>query len=469
MYNGASTDNISRTLNFGNSSNLSRTGIYSSQRNQYFANKKHKQDLKSKLNNAGAEEEEDEIKTNPMTNPSREFIGTGLDNNPNSYYYNKNQGSKSNDTTISEEEQNNSMEAADNKELTHSNKPNKSIESSIQYHTYDAANSLSKSSIKSYKNGKHVHVDEDEDDEDTTTTDELTDDTAVTKQHMNRFNKLKDQSLANLSTNTTDTYAAHFAEPRQKPMAKINNISPPNKQSTPNLVHHQLQSNNYFGQINKTSYDKFMNTTTDDDEQQDNNSSRLLTHKVNSSSVPSKPMFYLPPKQKFFTPIVTANSSLVSKSNTNLTNISSLPSNNPSQSDLAGELASIQSKLPDYEIYQPMATPLTLTKRNVYTINSSCLPAPPPIPRSGIPTGRAAPRPFLPMQQVNNYSDDNESVMSCQVIASSSLLLNRDYVREAKHIIVDATTHSSQTQTPHDVLFKDSSDSNKPPPMETCI
>ena len=319
-----------------------------------------------------------------------------------------------------------------------------------------------------------MHDDEDEDDEDTTTTDELTDDTAVTKQHTNRFNKLKDQSLANFSTNTTDTYAAHFAEPRPKPIIKINNISPPTKQSTPNLVHHQLNTNNYFAQINKTSYDKFMNTTTDDDEQQENNSSRLLTHKVNSSI--EKPIFYLPPpKQKFFTPIVTANSSLVSKSNTNLTNISSLPSNNPSQSDLTGELVSIQSKLPDYEIYQPMATPLTLTKRNVYTVNSSCLPAPPPIPRSGIPTGRAAPpRPFLPIQpqqQGNNYSDDNESVMSCQVIASSSLLLNRDYVREAKHIIVDtaATTHSSQTQTPHDVLFKDSSDSSKPPPMETCI
>jgi hypothetical protein len=534
------------------------------------------------------------------------FISSGLDNQPRSFYLDKN-NQNSNNSFVSDQNQNNDIENTliiephnrhhQQQMQQQSNEiHNKTRDSSNQYYMYDAANNLNKSTI-SYKNeqikqtyseqrNEEDDYDDDEDEEDTTT-DELTDDTAITKQNLNRF-KLKDNSLADFSINTTDTFTDTNFIPiseevgkrsnnsniinnnnnniiiNNKPLIiKNNNLPPPTKQSTPNLSyqHHNYQQHQQQVNIgNKmpidsskqtnnqlTSLDKFLNNskTRDDDSELAlmNNSSSLLKNKIiTSHEAPKAPPLPPPPPSQFFlTPkplfqvndslnTTTINSSLASKSNTNLTNISSLTINNASHTN------------------SPMVTPLTLNKRNVYKVNSDNLlqvAAPPPPPRSTMPsfnntitennfndveeqlsTSITTLPPKLPpkiiVQKVpNDYNiEDNDSVMSCQLITSTSLLLNRDYVKEAHHIInykninnnnsdtnttndliagprpklnnpksysshQSTSTQSSQTQTQNfntnnysnnnnnnnNIIMnlKDSSDPSKPPPMETCI
>ncbi len=79
-----------------------------------------------------------------------------------------------------------------------------------------------------------------------------------------------------------------------------------------------------------------------------------------------------------------------------------------------------------------------------------------------------------------SLTSDAESTMSCQLITSSSLLLNRDFVKQASLVRLDAsgravppTKASHQTQTNGNLFsyrVEDAgSDAAKPPPMETCI
>lgn len=104
--------------------------------------------------------------------------------------------------------------------------------------------------------------------------------------------------------------------------------------------------------------------------------------------------------------------------------------------------------------------------------------------------------------QTSNLDTDSESVMSCQLITSASLLLNRDSVREATHEVKQnearkinvpplhnprqfVNTQSTQTsilqqqqhqqqlqaakQQHHQFKQQANYDALKPPPMETQI
>ena len=103
-----------------------------------------------------------------------------------------------------------------------------------------------------------------------------------------------------------------------------------------------------------------------------------------------------------------------------------------------------------------------------------------------------------------NTDTDSDSVMSCQLITSSSLLLNRNIVKEAQHVVdspiqrkqpvmnqyhqnnvktlpplnprhfltSQPKTNESTTQTQttsNDINQYQDSDASKPPPMETAI
>jgi len=146
---------------------------------------------------------------------------------------------------------------------------------------YDASNtmnSVNKTIAKFYSNNP-VSSEETGDDDDDTTTDDITDDTTVTKQDLNRF-IIKKQSPTQLSVRTQDTYAETIPtiQPRNQ-IHKPSHISPPTKQSTPNMNNNKAQlTKNY----NPISYDKIMNLTADEDDL-DVNSRRLLTNKVNTS------------------------------------------------------------------------------------------------------------------------------------------------------------------------------------------
>ena len=83
------------------------------------------------------------------------------------------------------------------------------------------------------------------------TTDELTEETDVTKTGDSNRCKLKNRSLAEFSISTTDTYTENLnghdlqdQYQNQNPYVIVNaKISPPGKQSTPNLDDRRMQSN----------------------------------------------------------------------------------------------------------------------------------------------------------------------------------------------------------------------------------
>lgn len=127
LYNGTSTENLSNTLSFGlnsttnmpSSGGFSRNGaIYASQRNQYFANKKHKQENIDRSSLGGESRVLENLpgnKTNDYIDPKTNFFTTGLDKTakaPGSYFYDKSQ--KSNESIISEEDANSTLNIIEN-------------------------------------------------------------------------------------------------------------------------------------------------------------------------------------------------------------------------------------------------------------------------------------------------------------------------------------------------------------------
>lgn len=518
---GSSTDNLNLSRAGLNASSRSMNNFAASQRNQYFQNKKHASNTLNTRNQKYLTKSKENL-----TSVSS-FVATGLDNNnETANYY-----GKSNDSSVDENENMTSSNQQDN--LT------SKTDLSNQYHVYDAnntnSNSMNKSSVKFYSDNPMT-----DEDEDTTTTDEITDDTAITKQNLHRFT-IKKHSPIDLSIKTSDTYAENYSashqnqtlqlphhhhQPAPQPRS-IKTISPPAKQSTPNLANpnHRAPAN-----FNSISYDKIMNTTNTDDDEQDANSRRLLTSKVNTSNMlTSIAKKFEPPKANvttFKSPEPTSlvqdslnNDSILSKSTTNITNISSLtnqsiqtPVNVPTTSDYEN-LSNLV--LDDITPNKFFSTPVTATRRNIYMTNSNNLlqvasppstanraaPVPPPTRPPAIPASIQNGFKLNPKNDTLNADDDAESVMSCQLITSASLLLNRESVREAQQIKQEdkkplrqqqqqqqqlppppfnprhfVNSQATQTalpnlqRTPHAPIMKQTeTDPLKPPPMETTI
>ncbi len=371
---GNSTDNLSNSRNILNASSRS---INTSNRNQYFNNNK------SKTNQTKQQQQQQ----------------SGLDQ-----FYGVNSSLDENDQITPASQQDT---------LTH-----KTDLTSNQYHMYETNNNTNNNSNnKSYN---QMMTDEDDDEEyedDDTTTDDITDDTAVTKQHLNRFNIKSKHSPTDLSVRTTDTYAESYSQHHNQHLPVIQ----PRKIVSPSSILKNSKNNN------PVSYDKIMNLNLDD---------RLLTNKINTSKIST---FKVTP------PTPPLNDSILSKSTTNITNISSLtnqsqnyPMHNTSDYENLSNLV-----IDDIAPNKFFSTPVTTTKRNVYTTNSNNLlqmvPKPPPTRPPAIPTNVLTSNNPPTANATQNLSfklnpneEDSDSVMSCQLITSASLLINRDSVREAK-------------------------------------
>ena len=284
-------------------------------------------------------------------------------------------------------------------------------------------------------------TDEDDDEEyedDDTTTDDITDDTAVTKQHLNRFNIKSKHSPTDLSVRTTDTYAESYSQHHNQHLPVIQ----PRKIVSPSSILKNNKNNN------PVSYDKLTNLNLDD---------RLLTNKINTSKIST---FKVTP------PTPPLNDSILSKSTTNITNISSLtnqsqnyPTHNTSDYENLSNLV-----IDDIAPNKFFSTPVTTTKRNVYTTNSNNLlqmvPKPPPTRPPAIPTNvltsSNTPPPTTTTQnlsfKLNPNEEDSDSVMSCQLITSASLLINRDSVREAKRELKPPESSTTATTANKPIL-----------------
>ena len=153
-------------------------------------------------------------------------------------------------------------------------------------------------------------------------------------------------------------------------------------------------------------------------------------------------------------------------------------------------------------ILNPSSTPLTVNRRNLYVTNSISLlqtsknQTPKP-PQTSPPTLRV-----LDLEEANPEDDDAESISSCQLITSASLLVKQDPVKEATRVSSNAiskitpvarrqvtlppqqqprppppplnprhfinTGQQTETQTVNDQQTFDP-ELMKPPPMETAI
>lgn len=208
----------SRTLN---------GGIYNSQRNKYFTNKKHKENKN--------EFTEIENKNNSS------FIATGLDPNQGSSFY----GTTEKQSIINP---------------------------SIQYHVFDP-NITSKSSVK--------YGELESNDADTTTTEELSERTEVKKRDFNRVkgHSPGDSSNRTIATNYTDNINGEMLD-KEFIQAKLikSNVSPIHTEND------QLKPKSYNSLMNTTF------TTDTEDDFQDGNSKRLLTNKMNMSNIVSSTM-----------------------------------------------------------------------------------------------------------------------------------------------------------------------------------
>ncbi|CAF0869334.1 unnamed protein product [Brachionus calyciflorus] len=385
IYDGS---NLSFAINptrggINNGSRSINGGIYNSQRNQYFMNKKHKkteQFLEDCINNSTE---------NSSSSPS--FNTLGLDSNPNSTYYGTNFSSLKS-----------------------------KLNPSAQYHDFDS------SPIK------YGELDEAND----TITDDLSDETGVTKLDSNRGG-LK-----------TEILEKEFIQTK--------------------LVKH--------GPANTSpSYEHLMNTTSntfnDLDEDFEPNSRRLLTNKINTSTMKKSDI----PINSF-------------ENNLNVKNEFS-----PKSSDYENLSNSAINDILNNHPQKP-----SLIKRTNAPIISPRLPnLPPPAPKNFPPQ-------LLPQfKQINpSDTDDTDSMMSAQLISSAALLLNRENIKEAKRVtgvanylgtipqrkIVNTNNDSNSVlQVPHfnprtlkhvegnksqDAnvqSMQTDSDANKPPPMETAI
>ena len=272
----------------------------------------------------------------------------------------------------------------------------------------------------------------------------------------------------------------------------------PTKQSTPNL---NIIPKNNQRQINphsfKSSYDQLMNTTltTDTDDDPDANSRRLLTNKVNSSQIIAPTSKRKATNNSFipqsFNPIeiersqnnsnisTFTNGSILSKSTLNMTNITPLNGSlaNSSQIINQPQLQQQQQQQPnaqfsssEYENLSnntlndiltnyPNHSTANSSKQTTKSTNNLLQIAK---PRSNnhssnnsniINTAQQPPNlppPPVPQLKANNFNynqqlntDDSDSVASCQLITSSTLLSNRNIVKNAQNVNTNKFTPQS--------------------------
>lgn len=519
-YGNQSVDSLAAT---GTTGGISRAGrslygqIYNSQRNQYFANRKNK-----KPGEAGGPDDDNIAETQSNHSQSYQaapanaggFVSSGLDR---VNFYGEN-------------------------DKPPANEPNEFAKSnpSVQYHILDAANSTAtrKSSLK---------YNYDHDDDDTSDTDEAT---ATTKSNRDRFDfKAGEHSPGESSNKTTITDYTDNNEVVEKQFIQARliktttatattpnaPISPPPKQSTPNLenkLNQAKQRTNYNPMTFTSSYDKLMNTTlttTDTDDDQDANSKRLLTNKVNTSNltpvkskIPPNQYTQMPSFQSYNRPPSTFIShnnndsvnnqnsfncpSILSNATTNMTNVTPLGNVSLQQGNMNG---AVQQQSSDYENLSNSAindildnyprhnaTPAVANRKNAGLNNNNTgsqnhllQVAPTNRPRLVMP----APPPVPPPKNYMADNDDADSMMSCQLITSASLLVNRDTIKEARHITSEPALAVPSLrkmpilnprhlmpvhyeQPPHhksqDAVVQHTHtdvDATKPPPMETAI
>jgi hypothetical protein len=271
----------------------------------------------------------------------------------------------------------------------------------------------------------------------------------------------------------------------------------PTKQSTPNL---NIIPKNNQRQINphsfKSSYDQLMNTTltTDTDDDPDANSRRLLTNKVNSSQIIAPTSKRKATNNSFipqsFNPIeiersqnnsnisTFTNGSILSKSTLNMTNITPLNGSLANSSQIINQPQLQQQQqqpnaqfssseyenlsnntLNDILTNYPNHSTANSSKQTTKSTNNLLQIAK---PRSNnhssnnsniINTAQQPPNlppPPVPQLKANNFNynqqlntDDSDSVASCQLITSSTLLSNRNIVKNAQNVNTNKFTPQS--------------------------
>lgn len=401
------------------------------------------------------------------------------------------------------------------------------VSSSIQYHMLDANNANNNSNNKSshkYTSPADEAGDSQLDDQtNTTNTSESDDVTTMTStsgrihQQSGRFqrNPRSDVSPSQRDSGVAVSESTLEKQFIQARLIKTSNASP--KQSTPNLDPNRRAAGG--GGKNfvpfASSYDKLMNTTltTDTDDDQDANSKRLLTHKVNTSSSFDPRRLQQQQSSSSFKPVIYEPSpqvrndlqsgSMLSNATTNMTSVTPLANvsllNAPGPSSVGGGGGGIPYSSSDYENLSNTALNDILDnypRSRAPIVADRKRPPPtaaPPPPRPFMPAPPAPPpsRP-PPIYAQSNNDDDEESLVSCQLITSASLLMNRDLVKEARHITAQpkntsvlpnprsmsgisaasGTGEANSIRKPAQdavVQVQTDVDATKPPPMETAI
>lgn len=474
-FGNTSMDSLSMSGTRSNAMLMSRSGrslygqIYNSQRNQYFRNKSRNPDEINEEDgrNRMDESRDDELKSSP---PSI-FIASGLDSKQST-------AAESNGVNFYGENDGETATLANNRQ-----------NQSIQYHMLDPSNNTNKSSINKYTLPDSVDspLDDQTNTTNTSESDEATSSSATT--HLPRYQR---HHRTDVSPSQRDSGVAVSESTLEKQFiqARLIKSSALPKQSTPNLDPTNRRGANF------SSYDKLMNTTltTDTDDDQDANSKRLLTHKtINSRAAGHQPSSFKP---MIYEPGPTTRSDLQSGSMlSNATNMTSVtPLANVSLQNVPGPIG-IQYSSSDYENLSNTAINNILDnyppKSRVPVVADRKKPPPPVAYTQPRPPAPPPSRPPPIYSQGQHREDDDESLVSCQLITSASLLMNRDLVKEARHVTAQAKNAPIQPSNPRSggvnvgeaagvgsmrkpgqdavVQVQTDVDATKPPPMETAI
>lgn len=359
--------------------------------------------------------------------------------------------------------------------------------SSIQYHMLDPSSAnnvtLNKSSIHKYQSESPEAVDSQIEDQTNTTNTSESDEATMTSMSSGRRGRFQRHvdgtpSQRDSGVGVSEALEKQFIQAR---LIKTSAADSP-KQSTPNIDPSRRVKN--FVPFT-TSYDRLMNTTanTDTDDDQDANSKRLLTNKVETSRIDQRrpaPSSFKP--APFEPPPINRNElqsgSMLSNA-TNMTNVTPLANVSLTNTPV---VPGIQYSSSDYEN-------LSNSALNEILDNYPKSRVPIVADRKKPPTTRPPAPPTRPPPIYNHppslNDDDDESLISCQLITSASLLMNRDLVKEARHVTHQPKSGplppSQRTFVPVDnsqarksaqdavVQVQADLDGTKPPPMETAI
>lgn len=398
--------------------------------------------------------------------PSTTFIASGLDSKQSTSsgvnFYGENEDETSRTTTTP----------------TAVAKHNGTGSSSIQYHMLDTGSvSMNKSAVMQQRLER---VDSPLDDQTNSTNTSESDETTT---NTPRFDSRLHHHNQSMTPSQRDSGVGVSEATLEKQFIQARLIKQPSpKQSTPNTGRPK-----HFVPFT-SSYDKLMNTTltTDTDDDQDANSKRLLTSKVVTSRPQPQPpsTFAASSFKPSYEPTPQLQSgSMLSNATTNMTSVT--PLGNVSLLNAPG-VTGIQYSSSDYENlsnsalneildnYPKSRAPIVADRRK--PPNSQ--PPPPAPPPQSRPLPPSRPPPIYNQQQQQHHDDDEESLVSCQLITSASLLMNRDLVKEARHITaqpknvpIAPNPRSLSTKSAQDAVVQVQTDvdATKPPPMETAI